>query len=200
MAKAIYDQNNYYSQLNNPLETYNKVQLNELGKRYGFTPNILTYTESCGCSSAASCCAMIKGWRAIDDACATPMYKCQADQLIWDYMNDPRNYANLNAYCAFDNKITPANRVSGLYPYVVKVLFGVTAEHVNHKLTIQEIRDNISKGYTIQISILPGHFIAIGDITDTEIVYNDSIAGYAQRMSFDKYNQIAKDYANIYKN
>jgi hypothetical protein len=198
MAKAIYDKNNFYSQLNNPLETYNKAQLKELGKRFGFSPNELTYTESCGCSSAASCCAMIKGWQVIDEACVLPTYKMQADQVIWDFLNDPRNYEEFKKIVNYDITVTPGNRFAALYPYAVKTLFGINAKFVSHKLTIQEVKDVISKDGVIQISIIPGHFIAIGDITDTEIIYNDSIAGSALRMSHQKYLDIAKDYANIY--
>lgn len=198
MAKAIYDSNNFYSQLNNPLETFNKAQLQELGKRFKFTPNALTYTESCGCSSSASCCAMIKGWQVIDGACVLPTYKMQADQVIWDYLNDPRNYSEFKKIVDYDITVTPGNRFAALYPYVVKKLFDVTAKFVDHKLTIQELKEVISKDGVVQISIVPGHFIAIGDITDTEVIYNDSVAGHALRMTHARYLEIAKNYANIY--
>lgn len=152
----------YYTQENNPIERY--LQL--LGNK--------SWYESCGCSSAATCCEKT---RPVFSVSCIGTYRPQADQIIWDYLNDPRNkhLPDLEPIA----RTLPGNRIGSLYPIAVWDLFSIRAETV-YKVDKEVLVSALKDGCAVQCALADSyHFIAVvaWDSDTGAFIYDDSAPG-----------------------
>jgi hypothetical protein len=155
----------YYIQTNNPTE--------EILRKRSDGP----WLVSCG-PSAALCCLAALG-HDTEVRCPGP-YKPQAEEILMDYFNDPRNYAALRAA----RPDTPpeswhGNEVPQFYPVAVPAVFGVGAQfYFAHDFG--GVADRLQAGQAVQLCLVkPGHYIAAVAYDDQarEIIYNDPWPG-----------------------
>jgi len=135
-------------------------------------------------------------------------YKPQAEEVLMDFFNDPRNYQRLAA-------VRPAthpgawhgNEVPQFYPMAVREVFGVAAEfrwvHI-----IDDVTSLLRQGKAVQSCLKePGHYIAVvaWDENTQELIFNDPWPtrfpdgnGFNQRMDEREYNRNVKPFAIVY--
>jgi hypothetical protein len=185
------DRERYYSQTNNPTEEQlRKAQLKG-------------WLETCGPTAAINCLAAMGA--SLDIVCPGP-YRPQPEEVLADYLNDPRNYAKLRAERSdIDPVDIQGNRVPQYYAAAVADVFGYPARFVwTSRAGVVEF---LKAGYAVQICLKsPGHYlaaVAYDDATD-EIIYHDSWParvggdGFARRMSRAEYEINVKQFAIVY--
>lgn len=157
----------FYSQENNPTEAYNKIRLSEKKRDY--------WMETCGPTSAVNCIAATEGVKNLE--IVTPGgYVPQPEELLMDYMTDPRNVTKLNKVRDLEGANIPGNRVPQYYPLAVKEVFGVKAQF-KWGLTLQTLVKDLKQGWAVQVCLLdPGHYLAVVayDASTHELIYHDS--------------------------
>lgn len=177
------DKSRYYTQSNNPIEAYHKA----CGIKTG-------WTESCGPTSAVT----ILDSSGYPVAAAVPgTWKPQPEQLLWDYLNDPRNYDKFKL--ARPNLLPgsiPGNRVPQYYPIAIKEVFGQNCSFAEGK-SFRQIAEYVSTGKGVQLCLKnPGHFIPVVAFDDSsaELIFHDPFperfpdrTGFAKRLSETAY-------------
>ena len=157
----------FYSQENNPTDVYNKMRLAEKSRNY--------WMETCGPTAAVNCIAAIGESKKLE--IVTPGgYKPQPEELLMDYMTDPRNAGKLTSVRNLKGANIPGNRVPQYYPLSVKEVFNVKARF-KWSLTLNMLTNDLKKGRAIQVCLVtPGHYLAIVAYDDVtcELIYHDS--------------------------
>jgi hypothetical protein len=184
----------YYSQENNPTEAFLKATL---GSRE-------EWLETCGPTAAVNCLAAMG--KNIEVTCPG-VYKPQPEEVLMDFLNDPRNKIALNEVRVIDDTI-PENRVPQYYPLAVRKVFGVSATF-KWGLIFMDVAKCIIGGRAVQICLRrPGHYIAViaYDEDARELIYNDSWGGrfsdgkggWHRRMAWGEFNKNVKTYFIVY--
>jgi hypothetical protein len=161
-AKFWDDPQRYYTQENNPTESFLKATLDERRE----------WLESCGPTAAVNCLSVIGA--NINVICPGE-YRPQPEEVLMDFFNDPRNRRDLKSIREVSNKI-PGNRVPQYYPLAVRKVFGAYANFA-WEATLSKVSKYLLDGHAVQLCLKdPGHYIAAVafDTTAQEIIYNDS--------------------------
>jgi hypothetical protein len=189
-AKYWNDPARYYKQTNNPTEAL----LAKMGKGL----------ETCGPSSAVNCLAAL-GYTL--EVAYPGGYVPQPEEILSDYMNDPRNYPKLRAARAdIDPAKMPGNRVPQYYPLSVREVFNAKAEYT-YAASWDAIKKHFKAGNAVQICLeKPGHYlagVAFDPVTD-ELIYHDPCpertgkGGRALRMGHEEYLTNVKNFCIVY--
>lgn len=152
----------YYSQENNPTEAYNKSRIDS---REG-------WLESCGPTSAVNCLAAMG--KNVEITCPGS-YKPQPEEVLMDYLNDPRNESKLREVRDMGSEDIPENRVPQYYPLGVYEVFGVRARF-EWGATWDAIIHDINRGRAVMLTMKsPGHYVAVVayDSKRKSLIYND---------------------------
>lgn len=188
------DRDKYFIQTNNPTEQYNLSKRGKTG-----------YTESCGPTSAINILAA--GGYNIE--IQTPGgWKPQPEQILWDYLNDPRNFEKFQAARTDIKPGTyPGNQIPQYYPIAIKEVFGQNCVFT-WTLSFEGFALSIVNGHGIQLCLKkPGHFIPIlaYDNETREFIYNDPYPdrftdknGFNRRLTKDEFKTNVQPYALIY--
>ena len=163
----------HYVQTNNPTE--------EQLRKHG----VGSWLETCGSTAAVNCLAAL-GWD-LTIVCPGP-YQPQPEEVLADWMNDPRNYGELReARPDWNPEAAPGNRVADYYPRAVAAVFAARAEYV--PLADRErLVEHLVAGRALQLCLMPpGHYVAaVAYDQDTqEIVYHDSWPGRVKEWNGD---------------
>lgn len=153
----------FYSQENNPTEAYNKSRLNDRGG----------WLESCGPTSAVNCIAAMG--KNVEITCPGS-YKPQPEEVLMDYLNDPRNADKLRSVRDMGSTDIPENRVPQYYPVAVYEVFGVRGRF-EWGASWDEITMDIRRGRAVMLTLKdPSHYVAVVAYDDSkrELIYNDS--------------------------
>lgn len=179
-AEHWQDPNRYHSQENNPTEAYNKARL---------ASRATYWLETCGPTAAVNAMAAM----GYDLTVTTRgVYNPQPEEVLMDFLNDPRNDAELDRIRELSEDI-PENQVPQFYPYAVLQVFGVPAAFDWGTAWGQIVAD-LDNGRAVMVCLKePGHYIAIVayDAHANELVFHDSWGsrpglrnrGRAERMS-----------------
>ncbi len=168
----------YYSQANNSIEGF----LGALG--LGFK------TESCGPTAAVTILSCM-GYAV--DVVVPGTYKPQPEQVLWDYLNDPRNFPRFAAVRPnLEPGTIPGNQVPQYYPTAIMEVFGKTATF-QMGLTFAQVAEKVSSGKGVQICLKrPGHYLPVVayDEVARELIYHDPLPsrhrggnGFARRLT-----------------
>ncbi|HXK36410.1 MAG TPA: hypothetical protein VJ553_02415 [Candidatus Paceibacterota bacterium] len=160
-AKFWDDRKYFFSQVNNPSE--------ELLRKTG----AVGWLETCGPTAAVTCMAVL----GYDLTIRCPgSYQPQPEEVLSDFLNDPRNYLDLAKERAdIPPDRLPNNRVPQYYPLAVARVFGAQAfftwltDPVN-------LAKYLTEGRAVQICLeKPGHYLAAiaYDGDQDEVVFND---------------------------
>lgn len=177
----------FFSQTNNPTEEMLRKTLKERGG----------HLESCGPTSAVN---IIQSLGYDVDITCPGDYKPQPEEVLTDFMNDKRNYAEFARIRSnLDPGQLPGNRVPQYYPYSVMQVFRAKAEMIyNHDWDY--LTGLLADGNGLQFCQKnPGHYIAAqayDDETD-EIIYDDPWKGPMKRMSKADFDNI-QSYVIVY--
>lgn len=188
------DRERYYTQTNNSIEAFHKAS----GKTKG-------WTESCGPTSATTILDMMGTPVAI----VTPGgWQAQPEQVLWDYLNDPRNYTKFAA--ARPNLAPgtyPGNQIPQYYPVAVKEVFGRTAAF-KEGVKFEDVSQWVAAGKGVQLCLkTPGHFIPVVAFDDTagELVFHDPFPdrfpdknGFGRRLTRDEFKSNVQPYGVFY--
>lgn len=188
------DRDRYYTQTNNSIEAFNKSS----GKTKG-------WTESCGPTSATTLLAMM----GVTVEFATPGgWKPQPEQVLWDYLNDPRNHKKFAA--ARPNLVPgtyPGNQIPQYYPVAVQEVFGRSGAY-REGVTFDAVAAWVSAGKGVQLLLKsPGHFIPAVAFDDDkgELVYHDPFperfpdgVGFGRRLAKAEFQSNVQAYAVFY--
>ena len=193
-AKYYNDSTRRYSQDNNPTE--------EQLRKHG----IKSYLETCGPTAALNCISALGHNTDLDNL---PGEVIQPEEVLSDFLNDPKNYDDLrNIRPSLNPASIPGGRVPQYYPWAVKVLFNVVCEF-KWNMTFDSVSFDVSKGKAIQICFEnPGHYVAVlayDDVKD-ELIYNDPWSGnpmnknggFNERLSRREFIDNVKNYFLIY--
>jgi hypothetical protein len=185
-AKLWDDKSTYYSQLNNPLETF----LKKLG--------VKGWLETCGPTAAINCLAAL----GYDLTIKYPGgWEPQPESVLEDWLNDPRNYPEMKlARPNLDPSTYPGNRIPQYYPIAVMRVFGKHGQYIEG-LPFEIVCRKLEEGCTVQLCLIePGHFIgAVAYDKDTnEIIYRDPWKGFNLRMGSDMFINNTKKFCIIY--
>jgi hypothetical protein len=184
----------YYSQENNPTEAFLKATLNDRD----------SWLETCGPTAAINCLAAM----GVNIEIVCPgIYKPQPEEVLMDFLNDPRNKAALKAVRLVDDTI-PENRVPQYYPLAVGRVFRAKAMFV-WGLTFMDVAKYVLAGRAVQICLRrPGHYIAVIAYDDAarELIYNDSWGGrfpdggggWHRKMAWGEFNKNVQTYFVVY--
>lgn len=153
------DRSAYYIQTNNPTEALLRAKEDS------------GWLESCGPTAAVNCLAA-RG-ENIEILCPGK-YKPQPEEVLMDYLNDPRNKTELDRV----RKVRgiPGNRVPQFYPLAIKSVFGCTSVFT-WGLNFRAVADRVVMGKPVQICLIyPGHYVAVVAYDEVEdmLIYNDS--------------------------
>lgn len=154
----------YYSQENSPTEAYNKARL-EAGARY--------WLETCGPTAAVNCLAVI-GWN-LTVTCPGP-YRPQPEEVLMDFLNDPRNEEKLKRVRDLGTSSIPENQVPQYYPLAVREVFNAEAAF-SWGVSWEDVTRELDAGNAVQLCLKsPGHFVAVVayKVTGQLLCYNDS--------------------------
>lgn len=190
----------YYTQTNNPTE----VALKSYGAK--------NWLVSCGPTSMINCLASM-GYK-VDVRSLTGKWTFQPEELVMDFLIDPRNVPKLNAI-----RDVPADfskqEVPQYYPYAASVLFGATARY-GYGVNLENIQRHLRTGGTVQICLkTPGHYLAVVnyepdpsgtlDPDKGQLIYNDSWPGrhedgngFNRSMGKEEFEANVKNYAIWY--
>lgn len=185
----------YFSQENNAIETYNKTQKNE---------GLNHWTESCGPTS----CINILASMGIPFEKKFGDWTPQPEDILFLYLNDPRNVDLWELRKDIQKNIIPGNRIPQFYPKAVKSLFSVDAEF-KLNMTFQEVAIQVVKGIGIQICLRnPGHYMAVVAYDDEtqELIVNDPFGsrwpdgnGFNRRLSKQDFQVNVQNFFIVYK-
>lgn len=145
-AKYGRDRRNYYIQSDNPTEGAMQVY----GKH--------GWLKSCGPTAMINCLA------AVGHDVSMPKvgnYQLQPEEIVMDYMNDPRNAAKFRVIRDIGDaeKVHAENEIPQYYPNAAAELFGATAKYTY--LTIEKLGAIIrDENVAVQIST-GGHYVAV---------------------------------------
>lgn len=184
----------YYTQSNNSIEAFNKSS----GKTKG-------WTESCGPTSATTLVAMLG---TVVEFTTPGGWKPQPEQVLWDYLNDPRNHKKFQA--ARPNLVPgtyPGNQIPQYYPIAVLEVFGRTAVF-KEGVTFEKVAAWVSGGQGVQLLLkVPGHFIpAVAyDEASSELIFHDPYPerfpdknGFGKRLTRAEFQTNVQSYAVLY--
>jgi hypothetical protein len=180
------DKGCYYTQSNNPTEEI-------LRKRSDGN-----WLVSCGPSAAVTCIAAM----GFDVTVSTPgAYKPQAEEVLMDFFNDPRNYAVLSkARPDTPPDVWHGNEVPQFYPVAVRDVFGVSAVFV-WGADFDKVAVLLQEGRAVQLCLVkPGHYIAAVAFDDQkrELIFNDPWPGrFADNNGFNRRMGEAEFKANV---
>lgn len=184
----------FYSQENNPTESYLKATMDKRGG----------WLESCGPTSAINCLSTM----GVNVEIVCPgEYKPQPEEVLMDFFNDPRNKALLDTIRQTDDDI-PENRVPQFYPVAVSRVFNAKARF-QWELTWNDVQDYVRKGKAVQLCLKkPSHYVAVlaYDFNTRELIYNDPYGarfqdgdgGWNRRMGKKEFEANVKNYFIVY--
>jgi hypothetical protein len=160
-AQFYADRDRFFSQVNNPSE--------ELLRKTG----AVGWLETCGPTAAVNCLAVLGYDLTI--VCPGP-YRPQPEEVLSDFLNDPRNYRELSKERTdISPDRMPNNRVPQYYPLAVAQVFGAQGSFI--WLTMPEqLPKYLVEGRAVQICLeKPGHYLAAVAFDDEkdEIIFND---------------------------
>lgn len=191
-AKFWNDRSCYHIQTNNPTEE-------QLRKEDG-----AGFLETCGGSAAANCVCALRG--DIQIRCPGG-FILQNDEVVADYLNDPRNYPRFRQIRpGLDPTAIQGNRVPQYYPLMAQEVFGVKAGYVE-SLSLSGVKQFIESGAAVQICLQkPGHYLAAVayDPVTEDIIYHDSWParvggdGFCKRMAHSEFLQNVKPFCVVY--
>lgn len=189
MAKKL-TRDNYYIQTNNPTE--------QALRQYGSD----SWLVSCGPTAAINCIAPL-GY-PVEVKSPTGKWTFQPEELLMDFLIDPRNRPKLQAIRSLPEEISK-QEVPQYYPYAVSVLFGATARF-DFGPTFQDVFSYVSGNGTVQLCLKsPGHYISVVDSSGSWLYYNDSWPqrfedgnGFLRRMSRSEFQSNVKEFAIWY--
>jgi hypothetical protein len=147
--------------------------LEELRRKLGDTH----VRQSCG-SDAACSCLEAAGWD-LSGALATRTpagYVAPPDDLITEYLNNPRNYDLLRRETGIDPTLQPNNRHAAMLVIAARELWGIQGSRAID-LSAARIADHLGRHCAVQACLTPpGHYIAVVayDKATGEMIYNDS--------------------------
>jgi hypothetical protein len=187
------DRSRYYVQHNNPTEEI-------LRKRSDGN-----WLVSCGPTAAVGCIAAMG--HQVDITCPG-VYKPQAEEVLMDFFNDPRNYEELEKARP---ETHPAdwhgNEIPQFYPVAVSAVFGVAATFI-WVSAMDKVALFLRQGKAVQLCLKqPGHYIAAlaWDEEKREIIFNDPWParfpegnGFNRRMDEAEYRRNVKPFAVVY--
>lgn len=188
------DRDRYYTQTNNSIETFNKSD----GKTKG-------WSESCGPTSATTLVAMM----GTNVEVTTPGgWKPQPEQVLWDYLNDPRNFPKFKtARPNLEPGLVPGNRVPQYYPVAVQEVFGRTGAF-REGLKFDDVAQWVAAGKGVQLCLKdPGHYIPVVAFDDTtnELIFHDPFPlrfpdgnGFSRRLTKDEFQKNVQTYGVFY--
>jgi len=172
LYKVKYADRSYYSQRNNPIDTYNQIT----GKS--------GYLESCMTSALTNACVALME--------KEPIFKIndvvfQPEQLAWDMLNDKGNWPelmklrNISEQLMLREGIVPS-RVPQYMPFVSKKLFNIESSFCWLPIDdmFNKIGSKIVVGNSVVIQLMtPAHYIAVlkYDSSKEVLIYNDSAYG-----------------------
>lgn len=193
-AKNGRNRDYYYTQVNNPTE----VALKSYGAEM--------WLVSCGPTSAINCLAAM-GY-PVDVYSVTGKWKFQPEDLLMDFLVDPRNKPKLNAIRSLPDRISK-QEVPQYYPYAISELFGATCRY-GYGVNLENIRNHLVQGGTVQLCLKdPGHYIAVigyDGFSKDVLIYNDSWPGrhedgngFNRTMTKDEFETNVKNYAIWYE-
>lgn len=155
----------HHVQTNNPTE--------EQLRKHG----VGSWLETCGATAAVNCLAATGCDLTI--RCPGP-YQPQPEEVLADWLNDPRNYGELRlARPDWNPEAAPGNRVADYYPRAVSAVFGARAEYIP-RISYRNIVELLVTGSALQLCLMPpGHYIAAVayDKATQEIIFHDSWPG-----------------------
>ena len=164
-ARYWNEQGRYYSQVNNPTE--------EQLRKHG----VGSWLETCGATASVMCLAAV-GWNLLIRCPGT--YLPQPEEVLADWLNDPRNYGELRkARPDWNPEAAPGNRVADYYPRAVAAVFAARAEYVP-ATTLPAIKALIAGGCSVQLCLMPpGHYVSAvaWDRATDEVIYHDPWPG-----------------------
>ena len=136
-----------------------------------------SWLETCGATAAVMCLAVL-GW---DLTIRCPgIYRPQPEEILADWLNDPRNYGELRkARPDWNPEAAPGNRVADYYPRAVAAVFAAHAEYIP-QINLGGIVAEILAGRSVQLCLMPpGHYVAgvAYDHETEQIVYHDPWPG-----------------------
>jgi hypothetical protein len=173
-SKFWYDNDKFFTQVNNPTEEQLRKHIEQWKKNNIIAKDARVFwLETCGASTSANCLAAT-GYNI--DVKTPTGYILQSDEVIADYHNDPRNYSKLKNATGVDPTVQPGNRVAAYYVVSAKDLFNAKAVH-STKFTRLDLIEYLKLGCALQVCINPpGHYVAIVgyDVEKNEFIYNDS--------------------------
>lgn len=187
-------ENTFFTQTNNPTEAMLKKKLKERGG----------YLETCGPTAAVMCLAAL--CYDLDIICKGA-YRPQPEEVLTDFLNDPRNATELEKVRKGVGHI-PGNRIPQFYPIAVEKVFNARGQF-RWLHNFDEIENLLVSGRTVQLCLKkPGHYIAAVafDLDTQEIIYNDpwparsglKNGGFNERMSRDEYDRNVQGYIVAY--
>lgn len=181
LGAQYWETSDYYSQENNPTEAYNKARLND--RSY--------WLESCGPTSAINCMAAM----GFDLTIKCPgEYKPQPEEVLMDFMNDPRNAELLQGVRDMGDYVVPENQVPQYYPISVSHVFGVWADF---KWGAQPdvLMNHLMASRAVQVCLKRGHYIALiaYDADRDEFIYNDPWGSYYADGKGGKHRRLTRD-------
>lgn len=190
--RAWNDRERYYTQVNNPTEE----QLRKAG--------VSGWLETCGPTAAVNCIAAL----GADLTITCPgRYRPQPEEVLSDYLNDPRNYGVLRAARPdVDPSEIQGNRVPQDYPVAVREVFGVRATYLE-SLGWPGVMGHLVARRSVQVCLIkPGHYLAVVayDETTDEMIYHDSWParvggdGFCRRITRDAYESNVRPYVIVY--
>jgi hypothetical protein len=193
-AKFWNDRNNFFSQENNPSE--------ELLRKTG----TVGWLETCGPTASIMCLAVL----GYDLTITCPgSYRPQPEEVLSDFLNDPRNYPELaKERPDLSPDRMPNNRVPQYYPLAVDRVFGAKAFFIWLTDPVN-LAKYLTEGRAVQICLeKPGHYLAAVAYDDRadEVVFNDPWPdqypdknGFNRRVGRMKLWENQKHFAIVYR-
>lgn len=186
----------YHSQENNPTEAYNKARL---------ASHASYWLETCGPTSAVNCLAAM-GKRLL--IICPGVYSPQPEEVLMDYMNDPRNGEKLRKVRDLGDLNIPENQVPQYYPLAVYEVFRVRGRF-EWGAKWDQVTKELDRMRAVQICLKsPSHYIAVVayDQSKKELIYHDSWGarfgdgkgGFARRMTESELNTNVQPYRITY--
>ena len=160
------DPNHFFTQENNAIDTFRK----KTGEPY--------WRETCGqtsmCNGAAA--VSLENRDRLLKKPEYPLWTPQPEDLLFLWLNDPRNQAILQKVRSLDDSVVPS-RVAQYLPVGLKHVFGIDAMFnwgISEKLLI----DSLDKGNAVTVWLkMPDHYEVIVGYSDKEFIVNDSWKG-----------------------
>lgn len=179
-GKRWADRSTWYRQDNDLLE--------EIRRKLG-DKSIL---QSCGSDAACSCIEAV-GWDLSGELATKSRtgYAIPADDLLTEYLNNPRNYDLLRRETGIDPTLQPNNRHAAMIIVAARELWGIMGLHLR-ELTLKRVAEELGHLRTVQACLTPpGHYIAIVayNRASGEYTYNDSWATRKPEWGGDGFNR-----------